>query len=239
MSKQQDKKRKAKPKGWRYKTADKENPKYYKRPTAKEIESGKKVYYEARATKSDANQSKKFEGGGDIEDNKKYALYLRYWDAEVFKDDYNEGEGDHVNSFGEKENKSFNSPNELMDYIKEHILYSSNLKNEDFYIMDGGRISTSMLVDEYNSEASKSLIKKWEKGGADLYSAHYNFYVSLIDEKVPSAEELSKLLGIGMYKDGGGVPPTIETAVVNTNVPVFEDGGEVAVNLFDWIFNFK
>jgi hypothetical protein len=59
-SKKADAKRRAKPAGYRYKITNKENPKYYKRPTAEEIAKGsKKIYYEKRKTKSDQNQSKK------------------------------------------------------------------------------------------------------------------------------------------------------------------------------------
>jgi hypothetical protein len=79
------------------------------------------------------------------------------------------------------------------------------MNKEYFSIMDDGRIVTSILVDEDNSPASKMEIEEWKKGNRKLYSANYNFYVTLTKEKTPTANELSELLGIGVYKKGGGI----------------------------------
>ena len=46
-------------------------------------------------------------------------------------------------------------------------------------------------------------LAQWKKGDKKLYSASYNFYITLTQEKTPSADELSKLLGISVYKKGG------------------------------------
>jgi hypothetical protein len=132
-----------------------------------------------------------------------YKLTLKNWDADVFEDDYNEGEGEQVNSFSEKVNKSFASGEELLKYISKNVLYK-DVKKEYYSIMDDdGRIVTSILVDENNSAASENEIEKWKKGDKKLYSASYNFYITLTQEKTPSADELSKLLGISVYKKGG------------------------------------
>jgi hypothetical protein len=140
--------------------------------------------------------------GGGIDD--KYKLTLKSWDADIYEDSYEEGEGEHVNSFGEKVNKSFSSGEELLEYINDNILYH-NAKKEHYNIMDDGRIVTSVLVDVDNSSASKSEIEEWKKGNGKLYSANYNFYVTLTHEKTPSDEELSKMLGISIYRKGGSV----------------------------------
>ena len=140
--------------------------------------------------------------GGGIDD--KYKLTLKSWDADIYEDSYEEGEGEHVNSFGEKVNKSFSSGEELLEYISNNILYH-NAKKEHYNIMDDGRIVTSVLVDVDNSSASKSEIEEWKKGNGKLYSANYNFYVTLTHEKTPSDEELSKMLGISIYRKGGSV----------------------------------
>lgn len=138
------------------------------------------------------------EGGG----TKGYKLTLKSWDADVYEDDYNEGEGKNVNSFDEKVNKSFSNGEELLKYISDFVLYHP-LKKEDYSIMDDGRIVTSVLVDEDNSSASAREVEEWKNGNKKLYSANYNFYVTLTQEKTPSADELSKLLGISVYKKGG------------------------------------
>jgi hypothetical protein len=140
--------------------------------------------------------------GGGVDD--KYKLTLKSWDADVYEDDYNEGEGSHVNSFGEKVNKSFSSGQQLLEYISENILYHT-VKKENCNIMDDGRIVTSVLVDVDNSSASNSEIEEWKKGNKKLYSANYNFYVTLTHEKTPSEEELSKMLGISIYRKGGNL----------------------------------
>lgn len=132
-----------------------------------------------------------------------YKLTLKNWDADVYEDDYNEGEGNQVNSFSEKVNKSFASGEELLKYISNNVLYH-DVKKEYYSIMeDDGRIVTSVLVNEDNLAASENEIEKWKKGDKKLYSASYNFYITLTQEKTPSADELSKLLGISVYKKGG------------------------------------
>ena len=143
----------------------------------------------------------KYAKGGGIGD---YKITLKSWDALVYEDDYNEGEGEQVNSFSERVNKSFSNTEDFFKYINDNVLYY-NMNKEYFSIMDDGRIVTSLLVDEDNSAASKSEIGEWEKGNKKLYSANYNFYVTLTKEKTPTANELSELLGIGVYKQGGSI----------------------------------
>ncbi len=142
-----------------------------------------------------------YEEGGKIPE---YKLNLESWDADVYEDSYNEGEGDHVNSFNGKVGKSFDSADELIKYINDEVIYK-DMEKSDFSVMDDGRIVTSLLVDSENSPASKSQIAIWEKGDLELYSANYNFYIKLVAEKTPTSEELSKLLGIAVYKCGGMV----------------------------------
>jgi chemotaxis protein histidine kinase CheA len=143
----------------------------------------------------------KYANGGGVGD---YKITLKSWDTLVYEDDYNEGEGNQVNSFGERENKSFSNVSDFFKYINNTILYY-DMNKEYFSIMDDGRIVTSILVDEDNSPASKMEIEEWKKGNRKLYSANYNFYVTLTKEKTPTANELSELLGIGVYKKGGGI----------------------------------
>ena len=146
-----------------------------------------------------SNDAVSYKNGGGANG---YKLTLKNWDADIYEDSYEEGEGERVNSFGEKVNKSFSSGEELLEYINDNILYH-NAKKEHYNIMDDGRIVTSVLVDEDNSAASENEIEKWKKGDKKLYSANYNFYITLTQEKTPSADELSKLLGISVYKKGG------------------------------------
>ena len=144
---------------------------------------------------------RKYDEGGGVYD---YKITLKSWDADVYEDDYNEGEGKQVNSFGERVNKSFSTAEDFFKYINNSVLYT-DMDKEYYDIMDDGRIVTSLLVDVDNSPASKSEIEEWKNGNLKLYSASYDFYVTLTKEKEPTADELSELLGIGVYKQGGSV----------------------------------
>lgn len=142
-----------------------------------------------------------YKDGGKIEPG--YQLELKDWTADVYEDDFEEGEGKHVNSFSGEVNKIFGSIDDLLKYIGDRITYE-DAKKENFSVNDDGRIDTSVLVDSENSPASKSEIEKWKNGELKLYNANYSFYVLLVSQKTPTVEELSSLLGIKM-KNGGKV----------------------------------
>ncbi len=133
-----------------------------------------------------------------------HKLELISWDADIYEDDHEEGEGEHVNSIGEKVNVTFDSVDDLFKYLYNKVLYKE-LDKIDFNAFEDGRITTSVNVDENNYPASTAEIEKWKKGELKLYVANYNLYVALVDRVKPSVEEMATLFGIAKYEDGGQI----------------------------------
>jgi len=173
------------------------------------------VYYENRENRTDRNPKKypRLEEGGDVSGEHHYKVNLKYWVADVYEDNYEEGEGDHVNSFDGKVHKTFEFVDDLIRYISTNILYK-DVSKEDFDIQDGV-MSTSMLVDEANVAATDSEIELWKEDEMKLYSANYSFYVQLVEEKEATEEELREMLGLqgggysSMFKEGSQVRTTV------------------------------
>lgn len=95
---------------------------------------------------------------------------------DVYVDDYNEGEGKHVNSYDLKEEVKAETPQDaVQQYFEKHLGYKFAINNA--YIPhkeeeDAPKnvLHYSVLVDEENVEASKEDIKLWQEGKKELYS---------------------------------------------------------------------
>jgi len=184
-------------------------------PMGKRISKEGNVYYENRENRTDRNPKKypRLEEGGDVSGEHHYKVNLKYWVADVYEDNYEEGEGSHVNSFDGKVHKTFEFVDDLIRYISTNILYK-DVSKEDFDIQDGV-MSTSLLVDEANIPATDSEIELWKEDEINLYSANYSFYVQLVQEKEATEEELREMLGLqgggysSMFKEGSQVKTTV------------------------------
>ena len=174
------------------------------------------VYYENRENRTDRNPKKypRLEEGGDVSGEHHYKVNLKYWVADVYEDNYEQGEGDHVNSFDGKVHKTFEFVDDLIRYISTNILYK-DVSKEEFDIQDGV-MSTSLLVDEANVPATDSEIELWKEGEIKLYSANYSFYVQLVEEKEATENDLRKMLGFQIaneyssdFKEGSQVRTTV------------------------------
>jgi hypothetical protein len=184
-------------------------------PAGKRISKQGNVYYENRENRTDRNPKKypRLEEGGDVSGEHHYKVNLKYWVADVYEDNYEEGEGSHLNSFDGKVHKTFEFVDDLIRYISTNILYK-DVSKEDFDIQDGV-MSTSMLVDEANVPATDSEIELWKEDEMKLYSANYSFYVQLVQEKEATEEELREMLGLqgggysSMFKEGSQVKTTV------------------------------
>jgi hypothetical protein len=163
----------------------------------------------------DATKDKQlFASGGNING---YKIQLDSWDADVYEDSYEDGEGKHVNSFNDVVNKTFDSPESLFEYIHNKVLYK-DLSLNDYVVSGDGRISTSILVDEENSPfISDTELEEWKKGNKQLYTANYGFNISLVNRKIPTEDELSSLLGVSFAK-GGKVKNDFNQAVIKNEV---------------------
>jgi len=105
--------------------------------------------------------------------------FIKNYYVEVYEDSYEEGEGDHVNSWDGKVGKEFKTKAEMLKYINDNIIYTDYTVDDFEYDEEmGGGLQTTVTVDEDNSPASESEIKKWQAGQMKLYSAHYSIDIA-------------------------------------------------------------
>ena len=90
---------------------------------------------------------------------------------DVYIDDFNEGEGDNVNSYQlNGEVKAKNKKEAVEIYFRENLYYSFDFKHAGYNEEDKTKIEYSNLVDEENSEASENEKKLWKEGNKTLYA---------------------------------------------------------------------
>lgn len=99
--------------------------------------------------------------------------------CDVYEDDYEEGEGGHVNSYKVKDEVSASSLKEALKEFVENSLYFTYYDGMNFDDISEGYVSASFLVNSNNEEASENEIDMWELGELTLYScnAHISCYV--------------------------------------------------------------
>lgn len=95
---------------------------------------------------------------------------------DVYVDDYNEGEGKHVNSYNLKGEIESETPQDaVQQYFDRHLGYNFAMNNayvphKEEEDAPKNVLHYSVLVDEENVEASKEDIKLWQEGKKELYS---------------------------------------------------------------------
>lgn len=105
--------------------------------------------------------------------------FLSHVDVEVYEDDYEEGELDHVNSWDDKISKQFDTKEKLIAYIDNNYLHNDSTEKDFEFNPDNDSLSITLSVDEGGYPADESDIKRWEQGMKKLYSAHYTFYLEV------------------------------------------------------------
>jgi len=123
--------------------------------------------------------------------------------VDVYEDDYEEGEGKRVHGY-------------TVDWLKNETIKADDLLNflgrelglsnepNDYTIDDDGYIHTSRLEDSEGLEASQDEIDLWKLGGKKLYSAQYTIIPEAVGQsRKPSQSELHVVTDIPMYEDGG------------------------------------
>ena len=90
--------------------------------------------------------------------------------VDCYEDDYENGEGDFVNSWDFDVRGEYDSAEDLIKAIVK-ATYLFDFKVNEF-TFEGGSITTSDLVDEENVQADKKDIELWKKGEKTLYSAN-------------------------------------------------------------------
>ena len=90
--------------------------------------------------------------------------------VDCYEDDYENGEGDFVNSWDFDVRGEYDSAEDLIKAIVK-ATYLFDFKVNEF-TFEGGSITTSDLVDEESIKADKHDIELWKKGEKTLYSAN-------------------------------------------------------------------
>jgi hypothetical protein len=137
-------------------------------------------------------------GGENPDEKLKVTIHV-----DVYEDDYEEGEGKRVHGY-------------TVDWLKNETIKADDLLNflgrelglsnepNDYTIDDDGYIHTSRLEDSEGLEASQDEIDQWKWGAKKLYSAQYTIIPEAVGQsRKPSQSELHVVTDIPMYEDGG------------------------------------
>ena len=120
--------------------------------------------------------------------------FLTNVSSDVVEDNFEQGEiGQWQSSINEKENKRFNSIEELLEYLYKN--YGLSTTKSDYAIVDDGNISTSILQNEdgISVDEGETLYKQWKEGKARLWNAYFTIRIEIIKANKISADELHTL----------------------------------------------
>lgn len=97
---------------------------------------------------------------------------------DVYVDDYNEGEGDYVNSYALSGEVQANTPNEAVTaYLRDNLGYNLDFNNCEVSPEEVNRVQTSCLVDADNMQPDNSMYEQWKAGKLECYSNHIDMFV--------------------------------------------------------------
>lgn len=116
--------------------------------------------------------------------------------VDCYEDDYENGEGDFVNSWDFDVRGEYDSAEDLIKAIvKETYLF--DFKVDKFSFTDGA-IQTSDLVDKESIKADKYDIELWKKGEKTLYSANMWLPLECVSDKHEMTEDEAEEFGFSM-----------------------------------------
>ena len=116
--------------------------------------------------------------------------------VDCYEDDYENGEGDFVNSWDFDVRGEYDSAEDLIKAIVK-ATYLFDFKVDEFIFTDGA-IQTSDLVDEESIKADKHDIELWKKGEKTLYSANMWLHLECISDKHEMTDDEAEEFGFGM-----------------------------------------
>ena len=117
--------------------------------------------------------------------------------VDVAVDDYEQGEGDFVNSWDFKIPSDYDSAEDLVYAIARNSGVFSD-KVEDYVFLDGS-IQTDALVNNDNEEPSKAEIEAWKNGEETLYNAHLYLSVSCVMDEHEMTDDEAEAFGFPVY----------------------------------------
>jgi negative regulator of sigma E activity len=112
----------------------------------------------------------------------------------IYEDDYEQGEGELVNSYNFSYNKRVQTITEILKYITNYVRGEKfDMKNWEY---EDGTARCSFLVDEDNTEPSNSQIKAWKEGKEKLYIAEVNVSITTVVGSYPTTDKEFEAEGI-------------------------------------------
>jgi hypothetical protein len=115
-------------------------------------------------------------------------------EALAAEDNYEKGEiGPLRQTMYEKENKRFDSIEELLEHLERS--YGLSVKKSDYVIADPGKIETYAIQDEdgRNVETTDVIYKKFIEGKARLWNVIFKIGIEVIKAAPASVDELHTL----------------------------------------------
>lgn len=116
--------------------------------------------------------------------------------ADVFEDDFKNGEGKHVNSFTDRDTMDKNSlsigygsATEALQAICENLYFKYDVSSWVYDSETPGRFVAHFTVDNDNSEATKEEIEKWKVGNLELYLLCLDVELVLRTSRAPTLAE--------------------------------------------------
>lgn len=139
---------------------------------------------------------------------------IKHLSTDVYEDDWEDGEGEHVNSWSGREvlgqtmSADYDSIGDILRMLNDKYLYlwkdADNIKNWAIFVDDSLedeiRLDCDTLVDVENSPADDTDIENWKQGKTKLYNAHSVLYVTAEYATYASTDELTEeaeKLGLG------------------------------------------
>lgn len=111
----------------------------------------------------------------------KYYKVKSYHD--VYVDDYNNGEGENVNSYVLNGEVQADSLKEAVNaYLNDNLGYNLGFENCEVCPEDKNLVQTSCLVDADNLEPSNTMFEAWRAGTVKLYSNHIDMFIYEVNE---------------------------------------------------------
>lgn len=97
---------------------------------------------------------------------------------EIFVDDYNDGEGKHVNTYALSDEIQAETPKQAINkYLQDCLGYDLDFNSCEVNPDDKSNVQTSCLVDGYNIQPTNSEVKQWKAGNVELYANYIDLFV--------------------------------------------------------------
>ncbi len=114
-------------------------------------------------------------------------------DASVFKDSYEQGEGEYVNAWTDVVDFHDVTPKEAVEQMfSNNVGYELDWKNINVDDEDSNCFDYSVMVDKNNCEASQGEIDSWKEGNMKLYVSQLRVTVTHYKPTPTSMENIRK-----------------------------------------------